>query len=95
MIDLGINDMIVTCGRNRYTLATPAMKEFIMDAARSSAWDNQTPSHVIHTDRDGTTPGDTCIDVRYTRENYPYMIGSTNVSPACGISGSLQVGNKR
>ena len=65
-----------------------------MDAARSSARVNQTPRRVIRTGRDGSTPGNTCIDVSSPRDNSPVMIGGTTVSPSCRLIGSLQVGNK-
>ena len=52
------------------------------------------PSNVSRTVRDGSTPDDTCIAVRSPQEKSPVLIGNTNVSPVCGLIGSLQVGNK-
>ena len=93
-MDPRIDDSIATCGGTPHTLAMPKTKEFITDVARSSVWVNRTPKRVNRTEMDGSTPGDTCIDVRSPQANSPVLTGGTTVSTSWGISGSLQVGNK-
>ena len=90
-----IDDMIATCGGTYNTIATPEVKEVITDVVCISACGKRTPRHVSPTGRDGSTPGNTYISVSPTRANYPVLIVGTNVSPACGISGRVQVGNKQ
>ena len=63
-------------------------------AARSSARVNWTPRHVSRPGRDSSTLGDTFIYVSSPWDKSPVIIGGNVVSSACGISGSLQVGNK-
>ena len=86
---------IETCGGTPNTFTTPTTKEVIRDTVRISAWVHQTPRHISRTGKYGSTPGDTCIAVRYPRDNSPVMIGGTTVSPACGICGILQFRGKR
>ena len=69
--------------------------EVITNTARSNAWILCNPSHVSWTWRDITTPDDWYIDVMYPQGKSPVLIGGTTVSPACGLSGSLDVINKR
>ena len=88
-MDPRIDDRIVTCGGTCYTIKMPETKEVIADTARSSALVNWTPEHVSHMSRDGSNPGDTCIDLSSTRDNFPVIIGKPTVSPYCGLSEGL------
>ena len=45
--------------------------------------------------KDGNTPGECKISVRYPPANYPVLIGGINNPPNRGHSGSLQLFNKR
>ena len=94
-IDPQTYDRISTCSGTPHTIVTHLMKEFITDAARSSARVLWTPKHVIHTGRVSTTPGNTPHAVRSPQTNSPVLIGGIGVYPASGLSGSLQVFNKR
>ena len=89
MMDPRIGDRISTCGVTPNTLVSPTTKEVITDAACSSAWVNWTPRHEIRMGRDGTTPGNCAIDVRYPQNKPPVLIGVITVSPTSGHSGSL------
>ena len=93
-MDPWIDVSISTCSGTHNTLATPLMKEVIVDAARSSAQVLWNPRNVIRTGRGGTTPGNTLYYVRYPRYNSPVMIGVIGVSPTSGHSGRLHVFNK-
>ena len=88
-MDFRIDGRIATSGGTPHTLATPATKEFIMEVACNSARFNHTPRHVRWTGRDGSNPGDTCIDLSSTRDNFPVIIGKPTVSPYCGLSEGL------
>ena len=94
-MDTSIADRIVTYGGSPCTLATPTTKEVITDATRSSPRVNWTPRYVRRTGRDGSTRGDTCIDISYPWDNSPVLILGTTMYPSCGIGGRFQVGNKQ
>ena len=94
-IDPPIDNIVATSGASPLKLAMPQAKEVITNAARSNAWILCNPSHVSWTWRDITTPDDWYIDVMYPQGKSPVLIGGTTVSPACGLSGSLDVINKR
>ena len=51
--------------------------------------------YVRRTGRDGSTRGDTCIDISYPWDNSPVLILGTTMYPSCGIGGRFQVGNKQ
>ena len=76
------------------TISKPATKEVVADAACGGAWFNWTTGQVSRTGVNKITPGDTGMAVRSKLYPSSVMIGSTTIYPACGISGSLQVGNK-
>ena len=63
--------------------------------ASGGAWVNRTPGQVSRTGRDGSTPGDTGLAVRSKPYPSPVLVLSLTISPACGISGSLQVERKQ
>ena len=77
------------------TLLTPNTKEVVADTEHGGACFNQDPGQVSRTGRDGSTPGDTILSVRSKTYSSPVLIGIPTISPACGISRSLQVGKKR
>ena len=64
-MDPKIDDRIAMIGGSSQTLLKPATKEVIAEAARGSAWVNQTPMHVSRTGRDHSNPGETIMSVRY------------------------------
>ena len=90
-----IENRIAIIGGDYRTLPTPATKEVVADAARGSVRVNQTLRHVRRMARDGITPGKTGLAVSSKPASYPFLIGSTTISPACGLSEILQVGKKR
>ena len=65
-MDPSIYDRIATCGGASHTLATPVIKEVIVDTACGSARFNRTPRHVSRMVRYGSTPVNTGIAVRFT-----------------------------
>ena len=86
-----IQNRIATCRGTTHTLATPETKDLIRDTVQIISKVNRTPRNVIQIGRDGSTPGNIGIYVRSNQAHSPVLIGSTTVSPACGIRGILQV----
>ena len=89
-IDPRIPDRVATCGGTPHALAMPTTKGVIADAARSSARVLRTPGHVSRTDRDGTTPRDCDVSVRYPRDNGAVMIGVLPPPRPWGTVGALR-----
>ena len=94
MMDPRIDNWVATIGGAYHTLSTPATKEVVADTARGIAQVNGTPRHILRTGRYGITLGDTGMDVSSKLDSSPVLIESPTISPACGLSGSLQIGNK-
>ena len=93
-MDLSIDNRVAMIVGGPETLSTPATNKLVVDTAHGDAWLNRTPRHVSQTVRDGSTPGDTGMDVRSKPAPSPVIIGSTNIYPAFGLSGSLKVRKK-
>ena len=89
-----IDNIIATIGGDSHMLLMTATKEFVIDVTHGNARVDRTLRHVIRTVRDVSTPYDTGMDVRYKPDPSQFMIGSPTIYPACGFSGSLQVGKK-
>ena len=94
-MDPRIDDSIAMIGGDSHKLSIPAIKEVVADTKRGGMWVNRTPGKVSRTGRYGSTPGDTSLYVRSKTAPSIVLIGSTSIYPACGISGSLQVGKKQ
>ena len=94
-MDPSIDSRIAMIEVASHTLLTPVTKEVVTDVARGSVQINRTPRHVSHTGRDGSTPEKTGIAVGSKLAPALVLIVITNISPACGISGTLQVGKKQ
>ena len=93
-MDHRIDDRIAMIGIYSQTLSKPRTKKFVADVACGGAWVNRNPRHLIRTGRDGSTSGVTGMAVRSKPAPSPVLIGSPTIYPACGVSGSLQVGKK-
>ena len=93
-IDPQVLDRVATCGGTPHEHTTPTTKEFITDAARSSACVLRTPGNLSRMGRDGITPWDGNFDVRPPRENGPVLNGVTTVSPTCCIMGIQEILSK-
>ena len=93
-MDPRIDNWVATIGGDYHTLSTPATNEVVADMARGSAQVNGTLRHIHRTERDGITLGGTGMDLRSKSDSSPVLIESPTISPACGLSGSLQIGNK-
>ena len=94
-MNLRIDNRIVPIVGDFQTLFTPATKEVVADAECSSTWVDWTPRQLILTGVDGSTPGNTGLDLRSKSSPSQVLIGSLTIYPACGLSGSLQVRKKR
>ena len=77
------------------TLSTPVTKEVVADAACGGAWINRAPRQVSRMGVGGSIPGANGHAIRYKPAPYPVLTRIPTIYPACGISGSLQVGMKR
>ena len=94
-IDPRILDMVATYGETPRALTAPMMKGIITDAVRISVRVLQTPGHVSSTGKDGTTPRDYKLAVRYSQDNLPVLIGVIVFPPTMGHSGIQDIINKR
>ena len=94
-IDPSIDQRIATIFVVPQTLLMPVTKEVVMDAACRGAWVNRTPWLVIRNGINGSTPGNILNSVSVKHAPSPVLIGIVSTLPPCGLSGSLQIANKR